>query len=127
MRIGGTVICGAAWNEGSLALSGVSAISPAASVQPAISDRGAGPATQAPSPAPASLPGASGPPPVNPGLHLDPALNIVVLQFFDSKGDVTQTIPSQKQIQAYQQEAGQKTDKAAPKNSYNASNLTAPS
>ncbi|HTZ70724.1 MAG TPA: hypothetical protein VMB71_08765 [Acetobacteraceae bacterium] len=44
-----------------------------------------------------------GPPPVNPGLHLDPALNLVVLQFFDSEGNVTQSIPSQRQLQAYRQ------------------------
>ncbi len=39
---------------------------------------------------------------VNPGLHLDVALNIAVLQFVDSNGDVTETIPSQKQLKAYQ-------------------------
>lgn len=84
-------------------MSGVSAISPAASVQPALPNRGA--ASTAPAPSGVSQLGLSGPPPVNPGLHLDPALNIVVLQFFNSKGDVTQTIPSPKQIKAYQQEA----------------------
>jgi hypothetical protein len=44
------------------------------------------------------------PHPVNPDFHLDLALNIVVLQFFDSKGDVTQSIPSQKQLDAYRAE-----------------------
>jgi hypothetical protein len=108
-----------------LTVSGVSAISPAASVQPSVSNRAAASTTQSPSAASASS--GSGPPLVNPGLHLDPALNIVVLQFFDSKGDVTQTIPSQKQIQAYQQEAGQKTESQPSKNTYIASDLTAPS
>ena len=48
----------------------------------------------------------SGTPNLNPGYRLDPALNLAVLQFFDEKGDVTQTIPSQKQLQAYQQDYG---------------------
>ena len=45
-------------------------------------------------------------PPLNPSLHLDPALNLVVLQFFNAKGDVVQSIPSQKQLEAYRLEAG---------------------
>jgi hypothetical protein len=44
---------------------------------------------------------------VNPSLHVDLALNLVVLQFIDDKGDVTNQIPSQKQLKAYQaQSAG---------------------
>jgi hypothetical protein len=43
-------------------------------------------------------------PALNPGLHLDLALNLVVLQFFNAKGDVIQSIPSQKQLEAYQQD-----------------------
>ncbi len=93
-------------------MSGVSAISPAASIQPALSNRDSPSTAQAPSAA--TTLGASGPPPVNPGLHLDPALNIVVLQFFNSKGDVTQTIPSPKQIKAYQQEANAQRSPPAP-------------
>ena len=49
----------------------------------------------------------SGPPAINPSLHVDPALNLVVLQFFDAQGDVEQSIPSQKQLAAYRQDAGQ--------------------
>ncbi len=91
-------------------MSGDLAIAPATTVQPALSSRTA---TSDKSSTPtanstATVSGLTGPPPVNPGLHLDPALNIVVLQFFDAKGNVTQTIPSQKQLQAYQQGAGQK-------------------
>jgi hypothetical protein len=48
------------------------------------------------------------PPPVNPDLHVDLALNIVVLQFYNAQGDITQSIPSQKQLQAYQ------TNEASP-------------
>ena len=46
------------------------------------------------------------PPPINPDFHLDPALNIVVLQFFDAKGNVTSSIPSQKQLDAYRLDGG---------------------
>jgi hypothetical protein len=45
---------------------------------------------------------------VNPDLHVDLALNIVVLQFYNAQGDITQSIPSQKQLQAYQ------TNEASP-------------
>ncbi len=38
---------------------------------------------------------------LNPSLHLDLALNLVVLQFTDDKGDVTNSIPSAKQLKAY--------------------------
>ncbi len=49
----------------------------------------------------------AGPPAINPTAHVDPALNLVVLQFFDAKGDLEQSIPSQKQLDAYRQDAGQ--------------------
>jgi len=59
------------------------------------------------------------PPPINPDFHLDPALNIVVLQFFDAEGNVTQSIPSQKQLNAYRADDGTSathaTQKAASK------------
>ena len=45
-----------------------------------------------------SLAGSGAAPAVNPSLHIDPALSIVVLQFFNAHGVVTQSIPSQKQI-----------------------------
>ncbi len=37
----------------------------------------------------------------NPRLHTDVALNRLVLEFFDSRGDLTQSIPNQKQLDAY--------------------------
>jgi hypothetical protein len=49
---------------------------------------------------------ASAAPLLNPSLHLDPSLNIVVLEFFDSKGNVTQSIPSQRQLDAYKLDGG---------------------
>jgi hypothetical protein len=46
-------------------------------------------------------------PPLNPRLHIDASLGLVVLQFLDTSGNVTQSIPSAKQIAAYRQEAEQ--------------------
>ncbi len=64
-------------------------------------------AASAPPPAdPVATAAVSKRPLVNPGLHLDVALNIAVLQFVDSNGDVTETIPSQKQLKAYQESQG---------------------
>jgi hypothetical protein len=97
-------------------VSGDLAIAPATTVQPALSSRTAtsDKSSSQTTDTTATASALSGPPPVNPGLHLDPALNIVVLQFYDSKGNVTQTIPSQKQLQAYQQGAGQKASDSSP-------------
>ena len=38
---------------------------------------------------------------VNPGLRLDPALGLVVIEFRDRAGAITGSIPSERQIQAY--------------------------
>jgi hypothetical protein len=38
----------------------------------------------------------------NPTLRLDPALGLVVLEFHSDTGAVTSSIPSQRQLQAYQ-------------------------
>lgn len=42
----------------------------------------------------------------SPGLRLDPALNLVVLEFRDAKGKVVSTIPNAHQLAAYR--AGKK-------------------
>ena len=57
--------------------------------------------------APTTVAGSSGqsPPPVNPGVYLDMALNIVVTQFFNAQGNVTQSIPSPRQLEAYREGA----------------------
>lgn len=49
----------------------------------------------------ASAAATGAPPPLNPALHIDAMLNLVVLQFFDAHGDVVNSIPSQKQLDAY--------------------------
>ena len=56
----------------------------------------AGEAGVAPKPASASLPAP------NPSLQLDPVLGLVVIEFRNNAGDVTTSIPSERQIQAYQ-------------------------
>ena len=44
----------------------------------------------------------SGGSPPNPSVYLDPSLNLVVLAFFDAQGNLTSTVPSEQQLQAYQ-------------------------
>lgn len=51
---------------------------------------------------------------INPSLHLDLALNLVVLQFLDDKGDVTDSIPSPKQLKAYQAQQSDGTGPSIP-------------
>jgi hypothetical protein len=53
-----------------------------------------------PSPQPEQAPSSS--PYPNPSLRLDPALGIVVLEFRSDTGAVTTSIPSERQLQAYQ-------------------------
>jgi hypothetical protein len=49
---------------------------------------------QEPAPSPSLIP--------NPTLRLDPALGIVVIEFRNGTGAVTTSIPSERQLQAYQ-------------------------
>ncbi len=51
---------------------------------------------------------------INPSLHLDVALNLVVLQFLDDKGDVTDSIPTAKQLKAYQSHQSDGTGPSIP-------------
>ena len=53
-------------------------------------------------PSPQPEPAANPSPIANPSLRLDPALGIVVLEFRNDAGAVTTSIPSQRQLQAYQ-------------------------
>ncbi len=87
-------------------MSGSLAITPAIQVRQNPPERAT--ATPVQTPVATTPPNASTLASANPGMHLDPALNLVVLQFFDSKGNVTQSIPSQKQLKAYQQDVGLK-------------------
>jgi len=52
-------------------------------------------------PAANASPPQTGPPIINPTLRLDPALGLVVIEFRDERGNVTASIPSQRQIDAY--------------------------
>jgi len=60
-------------------------------------DAASAPAAAAPAPTPAN-PDADLP---NPRLHTDLALNRLVLEFFNAQGALTNSIPSQKQLDAY--------------------------
>ncbi len=114
---------GAAMNEGRHSVSTNLAIASVAPVQTTLPIREViAPAPAASTPAPSK---SSAPSPFNPGLHLDPALNIVVLQFYDSKGEVTRSVPSQKQLQAYQQESGQRPPASHTPDAYPGTSLTA--
>ena len=83
----------------------ISAITTATAAQPTVQHAGqftgqsatvpssqAGPATAPPVPSP-QFP--------NPSLRLDSSLGMVVIEFRDPGGDVTRSIPSQRQIDAY--------------------------
>jgi hypothetical protein len=39
----------------------------------------------------------------NPSMHIDPALNIVVIEFRNTAGTVTDTTPTEQQLDAYRQ------------------------
>lgn len=43
----------------------------------------------------------TGPPIINPTLHFDAALGLVVIEFRDAAGKVTTSIPTQRQMEAY--------------------------
>ena len=75
------------------------------------------PSTSAPTPAstPAPAPGTSGNGFPNPTFQLDAALGIVVIQFHDAAGAVTNSIPSQRQLDAYRIQGSTDTPKAAAK------------
>lgn len=62
----------------------------------------AGEAKTANQPPPQPEPAANPSPTTNPSLRLDPALGIVVLEFRNDAGAVTTSVPSQRQLQAYQ-------------------------
>jgi hypothetical protein len=53
------------------------------------------------------------PPTLNPALCIDAALGVVVMQFYDDRGDVTASIPTARQLQAYRVAGGHAGVKAA--------------
>ena len=48
----------------------------------------------------------------NPSYVLDLGLNLVVLQFHDERGDITQSIPSERQLRAYRDGGSASADAA---------------
>lgn len=69
-------------------------------------------------PAPPAQPAAVSSPIINPTLRLEPALGLVVIEFRDESGTITTSIPSQRQIEAYQRwaqtHAGASPEQGAP-------------
>ena len=82
------------------ALGAMPALSPVAPARP-VASGDASPLPQAATPASsasATTTGQDG----GSSLSIDPALGITVLKFFSSAGDLTQSFPSQRQLQSYQ-------------------------
>ena len=52
--------------------------------------------------APAPTPAATSPMHPNPSFHIDPALNMVVIEFISARGQVTGSLPTPSQLDAYQ-------------------------
>lgn len=48
---------------------------------------------------------ASGPSPMNPSLNFDPSTGLVIMEFRDKAGEVSSSIPSKRQIDAYRRGA----------------------
>ena len=71
-------------------------ISPVASVAP-VAPAAPAPRGGAAAPAPAPSPPGAG----NPSAHFDPSVGLVVLEFHDSAGAVSHSIPSAEQLRAY--------------------------
>jgi hypothetical protein len=79
-------------------VSGVLPIQAAATVRSGSDNAGEAQAPESVSPAPALSASVI----VNPTLRLDAGLGLVVIEFRNDTGDVTTSIPSQRQIEAYQ-------------------------
>lgn len=89
-------------------------VSPAAAPAPFTS---ASSTTGAPSSRAPSLP--------NPSLRLDPGLGVVVLQYHDGAGNITRSIPTQRQLAAYR-EVGAPLPGSPPAESHHATAARAP-
>lgn len=48
------------------------------------------------------VPAASSPMHPNPSYHIDPALNMVVIEFISARGQITNSLPTPQQLDAYQ-------------------------
>ncbi len=87
-------------------------IDPAASSAALAPAKAEAPALQ-PTPIAASPGSPASPNLPNPRMTVDPSLNRVVLEFFSSSGSLTNTIPSQKQLEAYRLAAFSGTSETA--------------
>jgi hypothetical protein len=93
---------------------------------PAIAAVRAGGASAAEQRLPATDPAQAPPSPavVNPSLRLDAGLGLVVIEFRNASGEITTSIPSQRQLQEYQRWAQTKLG-PAPEGAADASNQVA--
>ncbi len=76
-------------------------LDPGAPAVAAIQARSDVPLTAASTSGATSVAGSTSPSLPNPRLTVDPGLNRVVLEFFNDTGTLTNSIPSQKQLEAY--------------------------
>jgi hypothetical protein len=70
--------------------------------------------TYHPAPAHASSPTQVGPPPPSPTLRFDPAAGVLVIEFHNDAGQITNSIPTQQQLEAYRSNAGFAAPPATP-------------
>jgi hypothetical protein len=58
-----------------------------------------------PTPATPSTTAAAGPPPPSPTLRFDPSAGVLVIEFHNDAGQITNSIPTQQQLDAYRNHA----------------------
>lgn len=73
------------------------------------------PAQRSAAPGPAPAPVGPAVPVPNPAIRIEPALNLVVLEFRDGSGEVARTIPSPREIDAYRLGQATEDQPAAPR------------
>jgi hypothetical protein len=67
-----------------------------------------------PAPAATGAPTPAGPPPPSPTLRFDPAAGVLVIEFHNDAGEITNSIPTQQQLLAYRSHAGSEAPPATP-------------
>lgn len=84
----------------------VSAAAPVSAIATVTPNRVSGPAPTA------VLPIGSAPSYPNPAMHIDPVLNLVVIEFHNAEGKITDSTPTPRQLNAYRMTMG--SDDQAP-------------
>jgi hypothetical protein len=73
-----------------------------------------------PAPTQTGNPTPAGPPPPSPTLRFDPAAGVLVIEFHNDAGEITNSIPTQQQLEAYRSHAGSAAPPATPPAAANA-------